>query len=88
MLKPHLVQEQVLEMKLNFTLAQSIRILQLSSTELMAHVNQIAEENPLIEQVDEPYPFQRTQNVSEDFSIGEINQASEAMYDQLKNQLF
>lgn len=87
-LKPHLVQEQVLEMKLNFTLAQSIRILQLSSTELMAHVNQIAEENPLIEQVDEPYPFQRTQNVSEDFSIGEINQASEAMYDQLKNQIF
>lgn len=85
MIKTGLIQQQVLQMKLNPALLQSINILQFSSMELVSFVKKLAEENPLIEHVDDYHDFHASAGA--DVSIGEINAATESMYDQLKNQL-
>ena len=71
------------------TLLQSIQLLQYTGIELVEYIQQIAKENPLIEEInyDEditPYRINNTNQVS----IGEINQTVESVYDQLKKQLY
>jgi len=68
---------------------QSIQVLQLSSTGLLAYIKELAKENPLIEEIDDHYDFAYVHSPSsEQFEIGEVNAASLTMYDRLKKQMF
>lgn len=86
-----LVQEQTLQRKMNQSLLQSIQLLQFSSVELLDHIKKIAEENPLIEEVDytEDLATYRSSHTGDEHpEIGEINATQLSMYDTLKNQLY
>ncbi|MFC2947219.1 RNA polymerase factor sigma-54 [Virgibacillus sediminis] len=88
-MEPRLIQEQRLEWKMNQSLLQSLQILQFSSVELIDYIKEVSKENPLIEEVNFDYDISRYKaGNTDDFSIGEINQAEETMYDQLRNQLY
>ncbi|MFC3041336.1 RNA polymerase factor sigma-54 [Virgibacillus xinjiangensis] len=88
-MKPRLVQEQRLEWKMNQSLLQSLQVLQFSSVELIDYIKELSKENPLIEEVDFDYDLSQYKAGHQgDFSVGEINQAEETMYDQLKGQLY
>jgi RNA polymerase sigma-54 factor len=89
-MKLQLVNEQVLEWKMNQSLMQSIQILQLSSMELMEYIKEIEKENPLIEEVnyhDEIFSY-RSSSTNDSLTPGEINASELTMYDQLKRQLY
>ncbi|WP_085991388.1 RNA polymerase factor sigma-54 [Oceanobacillus senegalensis] len=87
-MKHSLIQQQVLQWKMNQSLMQSINILQYTSTELTEYINQLSKENPLIEEVNYDYEMEDyRQSHSSQPSIGEINKAELTMYEQLKNQL-
>src|SRR5699024_4703329 len=84
-----MVQEQRLSRKMNQSLLQSLHILQFSSLELLAYIEQITKENPLIEEIDyDPYITDYKVNTEDVPSVGERNSKEETMYDKLKNQLY
>ncbi|WBX78705.1 RNA polymerase factor sigma-54 [Virgibacillus salarius] len=87
-MKLQLVNEQVLQWKMNQSLMQSIQVLQMSSMELMEYIREIEKENPVIEEI--RYNDEHVQYRSSDtsVSIGEINSSELTLYDQLKQQLF
>ncbi|MGJ9457575.1 RNA polymerase factor sigma-54 [Oceanobacillus sp. CF4.6] len=84
-----LVLKQSLQWKMNQSLMQSINILQLTSGELTDYLKEVANENPLIEEIhsDMDWAQYSPANTSVQ-SIGEINQSELTMYDQLKSQMF
>ncbi|RKQ35542.1 RNA polymerase factor sigma-54 [Oceanobacillus halophilus] len=87
-MKPKLIQQQTLQWKMNQSLMQSINILQFSSLELAEYINQISKENPLIEEVNYDYDWEKYHRThSTQPAIGEINSAEQTMYEQLKKQL-
>ncbi|WP_087972613.1 RNA polymerase factor sigma-54 [Oceanobacillus rekensis] len=84
-----LVLKQSLQWKMNQSLIQSINILQLTSGELMDYLKEVANENPLIEEIDSDMDWEQFRpTYTEAPSIGEINQRVMTMYDQLKGQLY
>lgn len=84
-----LKQEQSLQLKMNQSLLQSINLLQFTGIEIIEYIQDIAKENPLIEEVNYDYEITNYKNSNaEQPSIGDINQAKLTMYDQLKSQLY
>ena len=87
-LKQHLVQQQTIQHKLNQSLIQSIQMLQFTSTELYEYINEIAKDNPLIEEVIyDADGRQSTYQASDTFSLEAMNSGEKTLYDQLKEQL-
>lgn len=83
-----LVLKQSLQWKMNQSLMQSINILQLTSNELLDYLKEVANENPLIEEIESDMEWESFKPTHTDVpSIGEINQRVITMYDQLKGQL-
>src|SRR5690625_4524376 len=71
------------------TLLQSIQLLQYTGVELIEYIQEISKENPLIEDINYVEDITRYKiNNTNQAPIGEINQAQESMYDQLKKQLY
>ncbi|WP_249871261.1 RNA polymerase factor sigma-54 [Oceanobacillus saliphilus] len=88
-MKQKLVLKQSLQWKMNQSLMQSINILQLTSSELMDYIKEVANENPLIEEIDTDMDWEQFRPMHANVqSVGEINQSEMTMYDQLKAQLF
>ncbi|WP_163970502.1 RNA polymerase factor sigma-54 [Oceanobacillus halotolerans] len=88
-MRPKLAQEQTLQRKMNQSLIQAIHLLQFSSVELIEYVKEVAKDNPLIEDIHVGDGFENYKvNRVEDVNIGEINAATETMYDQLKHQVY
>ncbi len=88
-MRPKIVQEQKLQLKMNQSLIQSIQLLQFTGMEVVEYIQEIAKENPLIEDVSYDYELESFKQAGgTQPAIGEINQAEETMYDQLKNQLY
>ncbi|RYG74433.1 RNA polymerase sigma-54 factor [Lentibacillus lipolyticus] len=88
-MKPKIVQEQKLQLKMNQSLIQSIQLLQFTGMEVVEYIQEMAKENPLIEDVSYDYELESFKQAGETQpAIGEINQKEESMYDQLKNQLY
>lgn len=88
-MKPSIVQEQTLQMKMNQSLIQAIHLLQFSGMEIIDYIQELSKENPLIEDVNFDYEIsQFKQGSSNDVSIGEINQSELSMYEHLKSQLY
>ncbi|TMN21315.1 RNA polymerase factor sigma-54 [Lentibacillus cibarius] len=88
-MRPKMAQEQKLQLKMNQSLIQSIQLLQCTGVEVVDYIQEIAKENPLIEDVNYDYEFNNfKQAVGDKQAIGEINQAEESMYDRLKSQLY
>ncbi|SEP92722.1 RNA polymerase, sigma 54 subunit, RpoN/SigL [Virgibacillus subterraneus] len=89
MVQQKLKQEQTLQLKMNQSLLQSIHLLQFTGIEIIEYIKEISKENPLIEEVNYDYEITKYKNSNADQpSIGEINQATLSMYEQLKNQLY
>ncbi|WP_068672999.1 RNA polymerase factor sigma-54 [Oceanobacillus sp. Castelsardo] len=88
-MKTRLIQNQTLQWKMNQSLMQSIQLLQYNSVQLMDYINQIAKENPLIEEVNYDYDMvnYRRSHSYEKPDIGEINEKKDSMYEHLKKQL-
>ncbi|WP_117148931.1 RNA polymerase factor sigma-54 [Paraliobacillus zengyii] len=76
--------------KMTHALSQSIQLLQLNGLELMAYINEVMEENPLIDEIEPPFDYVVTNtNVSQHIN-GDIDTTEskiESMYDQLKQQV-
>ena len=89
MMRLKLIQELALQRKMNQSLLNSIHLLKLSGIELLEYIEELAEENPLIEEVnlDKEITYYRS-TLSNEFSIGEINPVKLTMYEQLKQQLY
>ncbi|MFC4023803.1 RNA polymerase factor sigma-54 [Oceanobacillus longus] len=88
-MKQNLVLKQSLQWKMNQSLMQSINILQLTSGELTDYLKEVANENPLIEEIQSDMDWAQYSPVNTSVqSIGEINQTELTMYDQLKGQMF
>lgn len=88
-MQPKLVQEQTLQLKMNQSLIQAIHLLQFSGVEMVEYIQELAKENPLIEEVNFDYELSSFKQTNvKDVSIGEINQAELSMYEQLKSQLY
>lgn len=88
-MKLQLVNEQVLQWKMNQSLMQSIQILQFSSTELVDYLKELEKENPLIEEInydDANIPYRSSTDNT--IAPGEINANELSMYDHLKKQLY
>lgn len=86
--KQHLVQQQTIQRKLNQSLIQSIQMLQFTSVELYEYINEIAEENPLIEEVVyDAGEHQQTYQASDTYSIDAMNSSEKTLYERLKEQL-
>ncbi|MFB4167898.1 RNA polymerase factor sigma-54 [Virgibacillus sp. JSM 102003] len=89
MVQQKLKQEQTLQLKMNQSLLQSIHLLQFTGIEIIDYIKEISKENPLIEEVNYDYEITNYKNSNADQpSIGEINQATLSMYEQLKSQLY
>ncbi|WP_017797630.1 RNA polymerase factor sigma-54 [Oceanobacillus kimchii] len=87
-MKQRLVLNQSLQWKMNQSLYQSIEILQLTGMELYDYMKQVAEENPLIEEVQPIDKELISQFRKTDYSIDEMNTAELTLYDQLKSNLY
>ncbi|MDY0408864.1 RNA polymerase factor sigma-54 [Virgibacillus soli] len=88
-MKQRLVQEQTLQLKMNQSLLQAIKILQLSSVELIDYIKELVKENPLIEEINYDYEINHYRVEHPDHAqIGEMNAQSLTMYEQLRNQLY
>ncbi|MFD1361631.1 RNA polymerase factor sigma-54 [Lentibacillus salinarum] len=88
-MRPAIVQEQKLQLKMNQSLIQAIHLLQYSGVEMVEYIQELSKENPLIEDVNVDYEIGRFKQAStNDISIGEINPAELTMYEQLKSQLY
>ncbi|BAC14397.1 RNA polymerase sigma-54 factor [Oceanobacillus iheyensis HTE831] len=87
-MKQKLVINQSLQWKMNQSLYQSIEILQLTGMELYDYMKQVAEENPLIEEVQPIDKELISQFRTTDYSIDEMNTAEQSLYDQLKSNLY
>ncbi len=88
-MKLQLVNEQVLQWKMNQSLMQSIQILQLSNTELVDYLKELEKENPLIEEINYDDPTLPYGSSTDDvIAPGEINASELSMYDHLKKQLY
>ncbi|GAA0446402.1 RNA polymerase factor sigma-54 [Lentibacillus halophilus] len=88
-MRPTIVQEQKLQLKMNQSLIQSIQLLQLTGMEVVEYIQEMAKENPLIDDIsydDDLRSF--TQAGDTQPAIGEINQAETSMHEQLKHQLY
>ncbi|WP_080873368.1 RNA polymerase factor sigma-54 [Oceanobacillus timonensis] len=83
-----LVLQQALTWKMNQSLHQSIEILQLSGIELYDYVQKIAEENPLIEDVQPIDQQVLTQFHGETDALESMNASKKNMYEQLKESLY
>lgn len=89
MMKHVLSLKQSLQWKMNQSLMQSINMLQLTSGELVDYLKEVAEQNPLIEDVITDFEWEQYNPPSTAaVSIGEINQSEWTMYDKLKEQLY
>lgn len=87
-MKPQLMQNQILQGRMNQSLLQSIHLLQYNGVELVSYINEIAKENPLIEEINVDSDYERMKQSNQDRpEIGEINKKVDTMYDQLKKQL-
>lgn len=88
-MKTRLIQNQSLQWKMNHSLMQSIQLLQCNSLQLMEYINQVAKENPLIEEVNYDYDMEnyRRSYSKEKLDIGEMNKKIDSMYEHLKKQL-
>lgn len=88
-MKPNLIQKQKVERKMTQTLLQSIQILQLSGMELIDYIKEIADENPLIEEVyyNKDVEYSNTRS-TKDIPVGEINESVDSFYTQLKQQMY
>ncbi|WP_010532156.1 RNA polymerase factor sigma-54 [Lentibacillus jeotgali] len=88
-MRPAIVQEQKLQLKMNQSLIQAIQLLQFSGLEIVEYIQELSKENPLIEEVNVDYGISSFKQASpNEASIGEINQAELTMYEQLKGQLY
>lgn len=88
-MRPAIIQEQTLQLKMNQSLIQAIQLLQFSGMEIIEYIRELSKENPLIEEVDVDYEISHFKQANpSEVSIGEINQAELTMYDELKNQLY
>lgn len=85
-MKPRLILSQSLQWKMNQSLVQSIHILQMTGSELIEHIKEAAEENPLIDEVVYDVDFSRFSSPAE--TAEEIHSSELTMYDQLKEQLY
>lgn len=87
-MKPHLVQQQTLQRKLNQSLIQSIQLLQFSAMELYDYLNKVIKENPLIEEVVYDGDINRNSyQASEAVSIDAVNSIEKTFYELIKEQL-
>ncbi|GGK03465.1 RNA polymerase sigma-54 factor [Lentibacillus kapialis] len=88
-MRPALVQEQRLQLKMNQSLIQAIQLLQFSGVEMIEYIRELSKENPLIEDVNIDYEISSFKQAgSAEAPIGEINQTELTMYDQLTSQLY
>ncbi|WP_337017580.1 RNA polymerase factor sigma-54 [Oceanobacillus massiliensis] len=88
-MEQRLILKQSLQWKMNQSLIQSINILQLTSSQLMEYLKEIANENPLIEEVGSDMDWEQFRPEHSNMqAIGEINPYEKTMYDQLKGQIF
>lgn len=88
-MKQELSQQQTLQLKMNQSLLQSINLLQLTGVELIEYIQEIAKENPLIEEVNYDFEISNFKNSNaEQPAIGEINQANTSMYEEIKSQMY
>lgn len=83
-----LVLKQALAWKMNQSLHQSIEILQLSGIELYDHVQKIAEENPLIEDIRPIDQQVLSQFHGETNAFENMNASKKNMYEQLKENVY
>lgn len=87
-MKQGLIQEQTMQRKINQSLIQSLQMLQFTSIELYDYINEIAQENPLIDEVIYDFDMQPKKYISsETISFYDINPAEKNLYEQLKDQL-
>lgn len=88
-MRPAIVQEQKLQLKMNQSLIQAIQLLQFSGMEIIDYIRELSKENPLIEEVNFDYEISSFKQASpSEASIGEINQAELTMHEQLKSQIY
>ncbi|MDY0395958.1 RNA polymerase factor sigma-54 [Virgibacillus halophilus] len=88
-MQPRLIQEQSLQWKMNQSLLQAIQILQFSSVELLDYIKEVANENPLVDEIDTNYNvYSELGGSGSQPDIGEINSAELSMFERLKRQLF
>src|SRR5699024_1730314 len=88
-MRPAIVHEQKLQLKMNQSLIQAIHLLQYSGIEVVEYIKEIAKENPLIEEVNFDYEISSFKQANpNETPIGEINQAEMTMYEHLKSQLY
>lgn len=88
-MQQRLIQEQALQWKMNQSLLQAIQLLQFSSAELMDYIKEVANENPLVEDVETNYDFSAYNRGNDTHpDLGDINPAEVSMYEKLKGQLF
>src|SRR5699024_5597513 len=87
-MKQGLIQHQTLQRKINQSLIHSLQMLQFTSTELYDYINDIAQENPLIDEVIYDFDHQPMKyKYSETFSIENMNTAEKHLSDYLFEQL-
>lgn len=87
-MKQGLIQEQTIQRKINQSLIQSLQMLQFTSIELYDYINEIAKENPLIDEVIYDFDMQPQKYTSSDaVSFYDINPVEKNLYEQLKDQL-
>ncbi|SHF85596.1 RNA polymerase factor sigma-54 [Ornithinibacillus halophilus] len=87
-MRQELVQEQKLQQKMNHSLLQAIQILQLSSIEMIEYIQSLANENPLIEDINFDYEISTYKEKYSSYNpIEEVTQQPMSMYDELKEQL-
>ncbi|SFA89515.1 RNA polymerase, sigma 54 subunit, RpoN/SigL [Lentibacillus halodurans] len=87
-MRPKIVQEQTLQLKMNQSLIQAIHLLQFSGVEMIEYIREVSKENPLIEEVSFDYEINSFKQANPTSPIGEINQPELTMYEQLKSQLY
>src|SRR5699024_2410178 len=88
-MRPAIVQEQKLQLKMNQSLIQAIHLLQYSGIAVVEYIKEIAKENLLIEEVNFDYEISRFNQANpNETPIGEINQTEMITYEQLKSQLY
>src|SRR5699024_11959313 len=87
-MKQGLIQQQTLQRKINQSLIQSLQMLQFTSTELYDYINDIAQENPLIDEVIYDADHQPMKyKYSETFSFENMNIAEKHLSVYLFEQL-
>lgn len=87
-MKQGLIQQQTIQRKINQSLIQSLQMLQFTSLELYDYINEIAKENPLIDEVIYDFDIQPQKYTSSGtVSFDDINPAEKNLYEQLKDQL-